>query len=458
MIHIHPDNNLKTTLKQRRQNLGKKFPDPVLLWSGCAPSRNFPANTYPFRASSHFLYFAGLNLENAVIELNNGKLTLYMDNPSPESILWGGEKPSRDQIAEMMEADQAYPYSELKNYTGEATTIPLSDLGIYQQQCQCLERNIPQPSEATGKDLELIQALIELRLSHDESAIAQIKKAAIVSIKAHQAGMKAAQPNKTEAEVRAAMEGVIMAHHLTCAYRSIVTVHGEVLHNEDYSHTLKSGDLILADVGAESLGGWASDITRTFPVSGQFSPTQRDIYDLVLAAHDACIEAVAPEVEYKDIHWKAAQVITEGLVNLGILQGNVSDLLAMDAHAVFFPHGVGHLLGLDVHDMEDLGDLAGYAPGRYRSERFGLGNLRLDRALQTGMTVTIEPGFYQVPAILNDTNTQEKYREIINWERLAQFSDVRGIRIEDDVLVTSDGAEVLTASLPSQREEVEAFS
>ena len=451
-----PDNNsFQATLKQRRQKLAETFSEKALLWSGCAPSRNFPANTFLFRASSHFLYFAGLNLENAVIELDSGKLTLFMDNPSPESILWGGEKPSRDQIAATIGADLAYPYSELKNYTGEAATIPLSDVGIYQQQCQCLERNIPQPSEATGKDLALIQAIITLRLSHDESAIEQIKQAASVSIKAHQAGMKAAQPGKTEAEVRSAIEQVIMAHNLTCAYGSIVTVHGEVLHNESYSHTLESGDLVLADVGAESVGGWASDITRTFPVNGQFSPTQRDIYDLVLAAHDACIETVAPGVEYKDIHWQAAQVITEGLVNLGILQGNVSDLLAMDAHSLFFPHGVGHLLGLDVHDMEDLGDLAGYAPGRQRSERFGLGNLRLDRALQTGMTVTIEPGFYQVPAILNDKSTREKYGEIINWEQLDRFSDVRGIRIEDDVLVTSEGAAVLTASLPCQRNQIE---
>lgn len=446
---------LKATLKQRRQNLSDLFPDPVLLWSGIPPSRNFPANTFPFRASSHFLYFAGVSLENAVIALESGKLTLYMDNPSPESILWGGEKPDRDEIAETIGADRAFPLSELTTDYRDATTIPLSHPTIYQQQCHCLQREIPQPSQAQGKDLELIQAIIRLRLCHDASAIAQIREAASVSMQAHQAGMKAAKPGKTEAEIRAAMESVIIAHNQTCAYGSIVTVHGEVLHNEDYSHTLQERDLILADVGAESPGGWASDITRTFPASGQFSPTQQTIYDLVLSAHDACIALVAPGVEYRDIHWQAAKIITEGLVDLGILKGNVSDLLAADAHALFFPHGVGHLLGLDVHDMEDLGDLAGYAPGRERSQRFGLGNLRLDRALQTGMIVTIEPGFYQVPAILNNPQTQAKYRQMINWEGLAQFSDVRGIRIEDDVLVTTEGSEVLTASLPCQHDQVE---
>lgn len=451
-------NTLKWTLKERREKLAQLFPEKALFWSGNAPSRNFPANTFPFRASSHFLYFAGLNLENAVIELDNSKLTLFLDNPSAESILWAGEKPSRDQIAETIGADLAYPLSELADYPGEAATIALSDLTTYQQQGETLKREIPQPSQATGKDRSLIEAIIQLRLCHDESAIAQIRQAAGVSVQAHQAGMKAAQPGKTEAEVRSAMESVMIAHNQTCAYGSIVTRHGEVLHNEDYSHTLEAGDLILADVGAESPGGWASDITRTFPVSGQFSATQRDIYDLVLSAHDACIAAVAPGVEYKAIHWQAARIITEGLVELGILRGNVSDLLEKDAHALFFPHGVGHLLGLDVHDMEDLGDLAGYAPGRQRSQRFGLGNLRLDRALQAGMAVTIEPGFYQVPAILNHPQTQETYQDMIDWGRLAQFADVRGIRIEDDVLVTSEGAEVLTGALPCERDLVEALT
>jgi len=451
------DSNLKTTLQTRRQKLAQQFTGKALLWSGCAPSRNFPANTFPFRASSHFLYFAGLPLENAVIELDNGKLTLFLDNPSAEISLWAGEQPTREEIATQMGADAAYPLSALENDYSAAATIALPNPTTYQHQCRCLQRDIPQPWQAQGQDLELIHAIIQLRLSHDDSAIAHIRQAVGVSMKAHQAGMQATQPGKTEAEIRAAMEQVFIAHDQPCAYGSVVTVHGEVLHNHDYSHTLQTNDLLLADVGAESPGGFASDITRTWPVNGQFSATQREIYDLVLSAHDASIEAVAPGVEFQDIHWKAATVLTEGLVDLGILQGTVSDLLAQDAHAIFFPHGVGHLLGLDVHDMEDLGDLAGYAPGRTRSKRFGLGNLRLDRALQTGMAVTIEPGFYQVPALLQNAKHREPYQNMVNWDKLAQFNDVRGIRIEDDVLVTSQGADVLSASLPCQRESIEAL-
>ena len=448
--------NLPATLQQRRQRLAELIDTPAILWSGGASARNFPANQFPFRASSHFLYFAGLPLAYAAIRLDNG-LELFMDDPTPASILWHGETPHREEIAATIGADAAYPLSELASRAAGAATIAVQDVNTYQHQCQLLNRQIAPANEATGIDLELAQASASLRLTHDEAALAEMRRAAAVSVQAHCAGMQATAQAKTEAEIRAAMESVIAAHNFTCAYRSIVTVHGEVLHNEEYRYPLQPGDLLLADVGAETETGWAADITRTWAVSGRFSATQREIYELVLAAHDACIESMRPGVEYRDVHLLAASVIAQGLVDVGILRGNVSDLVEMDAHALFFPHGVGHLLGLDVHDMEDLGDLAGYAVGRTRSDRFGLNYLRLDRPLRAGMVVTIEPGFYQVPAILNDAN-RSRYRDVVNWERLAQFSDVRGIRIEDDVLITESGTEVLTAQLPTAVDEVEALS
>ncbi|HEY9827838.1 MAG TPA: M24 family metallopeptidase, partial [Stenomitos sp.] len=232
-----------------------------------------------------------------------------------------------------------------------------------------------------------------------------------------------------------------------------VTVCGEVLHNQSYGNPLTPRQLLLVDAGAEHPLGWASDVTRTWPVSGQWTATQRAIYDVVLAAHDACIAAIRPGVEYRDIHQLAAVTLTEGLVDLGLLRGPVEMLIERSAPALFFPHGVGHLLGLDVHDMEDLGDLAGYAPGRQRSDRPGLKYLRLDRPLQAGMTLTIEPGFYQVPGLLNDLQTRKAFADCVNWERLAEF-DVRGLRLEDDVLVTETGCEVLTSSLPIQADDV----
>ena len=450
------DQNLSliAALQARRIKLAALVNVPVLLWSGSSSSRNFRANTFPFRASSHFLYFAGLPLENAVIRLEGGKLILFMDEASPGSALWHGESPKRDEIAAAIDAQDAYPLAELASQS-EMATIAVQDATTQVHQAKVLKRTMASATESQHIDLELARAIVFLRLTHDEFALAELRKAATVSIAAHKAGMTATRDASVEAEIRAAMEGIIIANNMTCAYTSIVTVHGEVLHNNQYHHSMQPGDLLLADVGAETASGWASDITRTWAVSGKFSPTQRAIYDVVLAAHDACIAAIRPGVEYRKLHLLAAQTIATGLLDLGILRGQVDALVEQDAHALFFPHGVGHLLGLDVHDMEDLGDLAGYEAGRVRSDRFGLNYLRLDRPLQAGMVVTIEPGFYQVPAILQDSERRSRYQDAVDWERLAAFADVRGIRIEDDVLVTTTGSEVLTAALPTKAEEIE---
>ncbi|MDZ7962788.1 MAG: aminopeptidase P family protein [Aulosira sp. DedQUE10] len=455
MVLQKTSSSLVDILRQRRQRLASMIGFPAILWSGSSNPRNFPANVFPFRASSHFLYFAGLPLPNAAIRLEAGKLELFMDDPSPSSALWHGEMPKREEIAQIIGADVAKPMAELELFLADAATIAVQDATTWTQQSQLFNRWVLPQSPPQGIDLELAKAIVSLRLTHDEGALTELRQAAAVSVEAHKAGMAATPQAKREAEVRGAMEGVIIAHNMTTSYNSIVTVQGEVLHNEQYHNSLQPGDLLLADVGAETEMGWAADITRTWPVSGKFSSTQRDIYNVVLAAHDACIAKIRPGIEYGEIHMLAATVIADGLANLGILQGKAEDLVEIDAHALFFPHGIGHILGLDVHDMEDLGDLAGYEEGRNRSDRFGLGYLRLNRPMRPGMLVTIEPGFYQVPAILNDVKQSAKYHNVINWERLSQFADVRGIRIEDDVLVTAEGSEVLTATLPNKATAVE---
>jgi Xaa-Pro aminopeptidase len=442
-------------LTARRKKLTDKVNFSVILWSGNSIARNFPANVFPFRCSSHFLYFAGMSLENAAIYLTEGKFILFMNDADPSSALWHGEVLSREQIAEMMGADHHFPLDKLTDFFEDCATIAVQDAITYQQQSDILKRPVLPIPKSAGIDVELARAIARIRLCHDQVAIAEIKKAAQVSMTAHKVGMSVVTGASTEAEVRASIESVIIAENMTCSYNSIVTVHGEVLHNNHYHHSFKTGDLLLADVGAETQLGYASDITRTYPVSGKFSPSQKDIYNLVLSAHDQCIDKIAPGVEYQDIHLLACEILAEGLVELGILKGQPQDLVEMDAHALFFPHGIGHLLGLDVHDMEDLGDIAGYEQGRKRSDRFGLGYLRLNRPLKTGMIVTIEPGFYQVPAILNDPKNREKYKNVVNWEKLESYSDVKGIRIEDDILVTETGAENLTKDLANTIEEVE---
>ena len=446
----------QTALTDRREKLRQQFPHPVILWSGVAPARNFPANTYPFRASSHFLYFAGIPLENAALRLVDRSVELYWDEPSTQAALWQAPPPRRETIAQAMGATAHFPLAELPHRAAAAATLPNPDDRTRQAQEHCLGRSIGIANHPL--DRALAEAIIALRLTQDDFALQEIRKALTVTIAAHKAGIQRSLTADRESQIRSAMEGVIWDHDYTCAYRSIVTTHGEVLHHDRYGNSVLPGDLILADVGAEAPSGWASDITRTWPASGQFSPPQRDLYNAVLHAHDACIAAIKPGVEYRNIHRLGCQVLTQGLVDLGILKGSVEDLVDQDIHALFFPHGIGHLLGLDVHDMEDLGDLAGYAPQRQRSDRFGWCYLRLDRPLVNGMVVTIEPGFYQVPSILNPARSQPWYQDWINWDQLDRFATVRGIRIEDDVYVTSTGAEVLSADLPTDPDTIVEYS
>lgn len=379
-----------------------------------------------------------------------------MDEAKPENALWHGETATTAEIASAIGADAVKPMKELES-AGDAATIAVQDATTALIQSRILKRPISPAKVLQGIDLDLARAIVSLRLTHDAAALEELRLAAAVTVQAHLAGMVVTSSTQQESEIRAAMEHIIIGNNMTCAYTSIVTVQGEILHNQKYNNLLQLGDLLLADVGAETAMGWASDVTRTWAVAGKFSSTQRDIYDVVLAAHDTCIANIRPGVEYQDIHLLAANVIAQGLVDLGILQGKAEDLVQMDAHALFFPHGIGHLLGMDVHDMEDLGDLAGYEEGRTRSTRFGLNYLRLNRPLRPGMVVTIEPGFYQVPAILNDPQRWSKYQDVVNWERLEQFVDVRGIRIEDDVLVTQSGCEVLTAELPTEADAIESL-
>jgi Xaa-Pro aminopeptidase len=269
--------------------------------------------------------------------------------------------------------------------------------------------------------------------------------------------MRATHTGARESFVRAAMEAEIVARDLTVAYGSIVTTHGEVLHNEQHHRVLGKDDMILADVGAESPGGWAGDVTRTWPVAGRFSLAQRELYEVVLAAQLRAIAAVRPGVRYRDIHILAGQSLADGLVGVGLLRGDPAELYADGVIASFFPHGIGHLLGLDVHDMEDLGDRAGYAPGRERDPAPGMRYLRLDRDLVPGMALTIEPGLYFIPAILDDPSLNARSGGRIVRARVDEFvaAGARGIRIEDDVLVTATGHDVLTVAIPKSVSAVE---
>ena len=426
-----------------------------MLVAGQSRPRNFQHNRFPFRAESHFLYLVGRSLEGAALLVEPSGATLYAPPADPEAELWTGPMTTLDDLSQELGL-KVRPIEELAG-AADIAALPPQDLETALWLSELLDRDLEPGGgvELGGRDVELAEAMIALRLSHDLPAVAQLREAAAVTYRAHMAGMRATRGGSREASVRAAMEAEIIAAGCNTAYGSIVTVHGEVLHNERHDGVLGATDLLLADVGAETPEGFAGDVTRVWPVAGRFSATQRAAYEVVLASQRAAIAAVKPGVRYLDVHRAAGLSLVEGLIGIGILRGGAADLYARGAAALFFPHGVGHLLGLDVHDMEDLGDRAGYAPGRERATAPGDRYLRLDRDLAPGMCVTIEPGFYQIPRILSRPDEVGELESALNRAELARFADVRGIRIEDDVLVTDNGHEVLSASVPKSIADVQ---
>ncbi|MBC7173286.1 MAG: aminopeptidase P family protein, partial [Polyangiaceae bacterium] len=404
----------------------------------------------------HFLYFVGLPFAGAVALLHDGKLRLFVEPRHPDDALWHGDSPSFDAIAAAL-GEELLPLEALEDALHGMTvgTIPAPDASTVRAQSGWLGRDVALPSE---HDARVRAAIIELRLVHDEAALTGLRTAAAATVDAHRRGMAITRPGATEAEVCAAMEAELSRRGMCTAYGSIVSVHGEVLHNPHRVERLATGDLLLADVGAETVDGYAGDVTRTWPVSGRFSASQRAIYEIVLAAQESALHAARPGARFRDVHLEASRAIVSGLVDVGVLRGDVDELVADRIDALFFPHGIGHLLGLDVHDMEDLGDEAGYPAGRARSVEPGLRYLRLDRELAPGMVVTIEPGFYSLPTLLApDSELRARAGDRLREDTLRLFSDVRGIRIEDDVLITGSGAVRLTESLPRAPEAVEAL-
>lgn len=445
-----------SALVQRRARLSARLGGtPALVFAGRARVRHYAANAFPFRAASHFLYLVGTSIEGAALLLEGEKATLFVPAKDDDDELWHGATPSEADVAAAIGCEVRALDGLVAAIAGKpVATLPCPDLEGRVDQARVLGRDV-RYRELAGDDLHLASALLDLRLAHDDAAKGELRAAAAAADDAHRAGMRASRVGGHEREVRAAMEAAFARRGMTNSYEPIVTTRGEVLHQRGQVHALAAGDMILADVGAESRGGFASDVTRCWPVSGAFSGTQRALYEVVLEAQRRSIAMVRPGARYRDVHLASCAAIAEGLVALGILRGEPRELVEVGAHALFFPHGVGHLLGMDVHDMEDLGDLAGYAPGRVRSAQFGLSYLRLDRDLAPGMAVTIEPGFYVVPAILRDARFAPLVEAHVDRAVLAKYADVRGIRIEDDVLVTDAGAEVLTASIPKTIDEVE---
>ena len=440
-------------LRERRQRLSNLLDgEPILLVGHRPQARNFLANVLPFRQDSTFLYFLGVEATHAAAVIEAGRTTLYLPPAEPGDALWHGEGRGLQGWRELAGADDVRPILELR--PAERHTIPLVEPAANAEAAR-LSGAALDPTVPSGS-LRLRDAVIALRSRRDAQELAAMRRAVDVTAVAHRAGMAATLPGRSEYDVHAAIEAVFAASGMGPAYPSIVTVRGEVLHGHAQGATLEDGDLLLVDAGAEEPGGYASDVTRTWPVSGRFSPRQRAVYDAVLAANLASTALVRAGIRFLDVHMESARVLCAFARDEGLLRGDLDGLVERGAHAVFFPHGVGHLLGLDVHDMEAFGDAAGYGPGRQRSAQFGLSYLRLDRDLEPGMVVTVEPGFYVVPAILRDAALHEQLGDCVDWQAAEGWIGFGGVRIEDDVVVTEGAPENLSEGIPRTADEVES--
>lgn len=448
--------------QQRRAQLSAKLKRPMVFFAGTARPRQHATNTHPFRAGSSYLYFGGPPIEGAalIIDLrSDGELgaTLLRHPSDVEDAVWVGAGPSDEDIAAaagIWKEEVRAPH-EITKILGDRNAAYVTP------PCSRTMDFIQSVRLHPAKDEEL-QAIIDMRLTKDEYELDAMRKAARIGVEAHLAAIKAASPGRSEADVAAALTSVLVANRAVPSFTPIVTVRGEVLHSEVYRNQLETGQLLLVDAGAEETGGYASDITRTVPVGGQFSDTQRQLYETVLRAQRETIAACVPGKRFRDIHDLAGRIICEGLVKVDLLRGDPDELAARGAHTLFFTHGLGHLIGLDVHDMEDFGDLAGYEAGRTRRSEFGHKFLRLDRDLKPGMAVTIEPGVYIVPAIWQQESLTKPFADVVNRPAVDTLLDARfgGIRIEDTIVVrdaTATGPENLTEAVPTDPDAVAAL-
>ncbi len=448
-----------TAYAKRRASLAGKISRPMVIFSGHALARSYATNMHVFRAESCYLYFGGPSLEHAALLIepgSNGRdgCTWFRTPPGPDDPLWLGPTPSDATCAEAIgiTVSQIKDYDALESATaaGNVSCITPPHPDTLAHACKL------KLSKATDEES---LAIIDLRLIKDDHELTAMRHAATAGVAGHLAAMRAAQVGNSETDIQAALIAELVRHNCRESFSPICTIRGEVLHGECAGRKLEKGSLILVDAGAEETGAYTSDMTRAYPAGGEWTPIQRHLYETVLRAEQAAIAACVPGKRYLEIHHLAAQTICEGLVEAGLLKGDPADLTARGAYGLFFPHGVGHLIGMGVHDLEDFGDLAGYAAGRMRPERFGDCFLRLDRDLEPGMVVTIEPGIYLVPSIWERDALVKPFTDAINRTAVdALLNDqFGGIRIEEDVAIresSADGPEVLTAALPNDPDEV----
>ncbi|NWG14648.1 MAG: aminopeptidase P N-terminal domain-containing protein [Acidobacteria bacterium] len=450
--------------RERRNRVRAVAKDGVILWLGHAMQpRNYAGNAYPFRQNSHFLYYTGLaDPDLALLSYPEKDCDILFLRPEDmDDVVWSGAGRARADMARDAGVETIEDIGHLGSLVSKARSQGLKVHYLPPYQASSLLKIAEllgvEPAEVPGgASVPLMEAVARQRSIKSDAEAAEIEDALVVTDRMHRAAMAAARPGMREYEIAGLIQGIALSAGRQLAFTPIVTVRGEVLHNHSYDNVLSEGRLVLNDSGAESRRFYAGDITRTFPVSGRFTSLQAEVYETVLRAQLTAIEMTRPGVTYDDVHTRASEVLAEGLTSIGVMKGHPADAVAAGAHALFFPHGIGHMLGLDVHDMEDLGDIVGYGKDKERSRQFGRNFLRLAKCLEPGFLLTVEPGIYFIPALMDRWEQEQRHAEFICYDKLGPFRDFGGIRVEDNVYVTADGRRVLGPGIPKTIAEVEA--
>lgn len=455
----------KEVYVNRRNALKAKMNSGVLLFLGTSEAAvNYPGNTYRYRQDSNFNYFFGLTDPDlaAIIDLESGEEIIFGNDVDIDDIIWMGPQPFIKDKAESVGVSKSFPFAELEKYLSDAKAKgrKVHFLPPYRNHNKILLNKMLgvgfDQMKAQASE-EFIKAVVSLRLIKEECEIAELDKACNIGYAMHYTAMNMARLGMVEQELVGVMEGIAISQGLMPSFPIILSQNGETLHNHSHHQVLTDGRLIVIDAGAETNSNYCSDFTRTIPSSGKFTTRQKEIYDIVAAANNHVIEISRPGISYTDVHLSMARIMAQGLKDLNILKGDVDEIVANGAQALMMPHGLGHNMGMDVHDMEDLGEnYVGYDDNYKRSTQFGLGSLRMGKMLEKGHVITDEPGIYFIPALIEKWKNEGTNAQFINFDVLEKYYDFGGIRLEDDILITDEGCRLLGSKrLPITTEEVE---
>ena len=457
----------KSTYVERRNELKKLVGSGLIVLFGNNDSpANYPSNTYKFRQDSSFLYYFGLHRNGlvGVIDVDNDREYLVGDEIDIEDIVWYGSVTSVAEMAEMTGVARTAAMRELpaivESAKAQGEEVHFLPPYRFDNQIQIMDLLGIHPSQQkAAASLKLIAAVVKMRTIKTEEEIAELERAAEIGYEMHTTAMRLCRPGITEQYIGGMVDGIANAYGCMVSFQTIATQHGEVMHGNPSTAKLEAGRLMLVDAGAETNENYCSDNTRTTPVSGVFTQKQKDIYNIVVECHDHVLEVAKPGVKWWDVHFAVCRIITERLQQLGLMKGDVEESLKAGAHAMFLPHGLGHSMGMDVHDMEGLGQVyVGFDKEVRPSTQFGTNALRFGRRLQKGFVVTDEPGIYFIPALIDDWKKNGTNAQFLNFDKIDEYRDFGGIRIEDDVLITDEGCRFIGSKrIPYHVEDVEEF-